>query len=176
MKEGHGWLTIYLQDHYAGAVAGTALFHRVAGSHRDPGVRRIVRDLASEVEHDRRELNKIMKNLTIPHDRTKEYLAWAGEKLGRFVTNGTVLRRSPLTDVVELEALSLAVEGKALGWKAMLALAESEPGLEANQIQVLLDRAYLQRSRLEELRLARAVETFGPAGPSRNPRGGFSVR
>lgn len=160
MNEGHRWLAIYLQDHYAGAVAGTALFHRVAGSHSDPVVRGVVADLAAEIDSDRRELGKIMNVLAIPHNKTKEYLAWGGEKLGRLMTNGTVLRRSPLTDVVELEALSLAVEGKALGWKALLTLAESEPGLDTDQIQVLLDRAFLQRSRLEELRLALARETF----------------
>jgi len=161
MKESHRWLSIYLQDHYAGAVAGSALFHRVAGSHGDPTVRRVVADLAAEVESDRRELDGIMQVLTIPHNKAKEYLARGGEKLGRLMTNGALLRRSPLTDIVELEALSLAVEGKALGWKAMLTLAESEPSLDANQVQVLLDRADAQQARLEELRLARAQELFG---------------
>ena len=160
MTEGHRWLAIYLQDHEAGAAAGTALFHRVAGSHSDPVVRQVVAELAAEVDSDRRELEEIMNTLTIPHNKAKECLAWGAEKLGRLMTNGAVFRRSPLTDVVELEALSLAVEGKALGWKAMLTLAESEPGLDTDQIQVLLDRAVLQRSRLEELRLARARGTF----------------
>jgi hypothetical protein len=161
MRQSRRWLTIYLQDHYAGAVAGVALFQRVAGSHGNPGVRRVVADLAEEVEGDRRELDKIMNALEVPHSKTKEYLARGGEKLGRFMPNGTVIRRSPLTDVVELEALSLAVEGKALGWKAMLTLAGGEPGLDPKQIEGLLKRAGDQQARLEELRLARANEIFG---------------
>ncbi|MFZ1285504.1 MAG: hypothetical protein WAR57_00525, partial [Candidatus Phosphoribacter sp.] len=130
-------------------------------SHSDPVVRRAVADLAAEVDGDRRDLEEIMKVLSIPHSKVKENLAWGAEKLGRLVTNGAVFRRSPLTDVVELEALSLAVEGKALGWKTMLTLAVSERRLDAGQIQALLDRAVLQQSRLEELRLARARKTFG---------------
>ena len=160
MKQSHRWLTLYLQDHYAGAVAGTALFQRVASSHGDPRVRQVVADLAGQVETDRRELDEIMATLTIRHSLLKESLARVGEKLGRFVPNGALLRRSPLTDVVELEALSLAVEGKALGWKTMLTLAGTEPSLDASQVQHLLDRAHDQQVRLEELRLAVASATL----------------
>lgn len=65
MASNHKWPAISLQDHYAGATAGSRLFRRVAGLHSD----------------------------------------------------GTVLRRSQLTDVVELEALSLALESKVLDMK-----------------------------------------------------------
>jgi hypothetical protein len=108
MKRNHKWLTIYLQDHYAGATAGSRLFRRVAGSHSDPRVRQVVGALAAQVEKDQRSLAKIMRSLKIRHSRPKEGLAWGAEKLGRLKPNGTVLRRSPLTDVVELEGLSLA--------------------------------------------------------------------
>ncbi|MDQ1538943.1 MAG: hypothetical protein QOE58_3336 [Actinomycetota bacterium] len=160
MNESRRWLTGYLQDHYAGAVAGTELFRRVASSHSDARVRRVVADLAAEVETDCRELDEIMGALTIPHSKLKESVAWGVEKLGRLVPHGTVLRRSPLTDVVELEALSLAVEGKTLGWKTLLRLAETEPSLDASQVQDLVDRAEAQQARLEELRLTRANQVF----------------
>jgi hypothetical protein len=160
MRRNHKWLTIYLQDHYAGAVAGSRFFRRVAGSHSDPEVRGVVGDLAAQVEKDRRELGKIMRGLKVRHSRPKEGLAWGAEKLGRLKPNGSVFRRSPLTDVVELEALSLAVEGKALGLKTLLTLAHAEPKLDAKRVQLLLDRATTQRSRLEKLRLAHVNEVF----------------
>jgi hypothetical protein len=160
MKRNHKWLTIYLQDHYAGATAGSRLFRRVADSHSDPRVRQVVGALAAQVEKDQRSLAKIMRSLKIRHSRPKEGLAWGAEKLGRLKPNGTVLRRSPLTDVVELEGLSLAVEGKVLGMKTLLTLADAEPRLDAKKVQLLLDRATAQKARLEELRLARANEVF----------------
>lgn len=160
MNDNRRWLAIYLQDHYAGAIAGSALFHRVADSHSDPQVRKAIADLAAQVEKDRLELDGIMASLEVPHSRPKESIAWAAEKAGRLKPNGAVLRRSPLTDVVELEALSLAVEGKTLGWKTLLTLAETEPSLDAKQVQDLLDRAQAQQARLEELRLAHVDEVF----------------
>lgn len=162
------WLTIYLQDHYAGATAGSRLFRRVAGSHSDPEARRLAGALAAQVDLDRRELGKIMRRLGIRHSRPKEGLAWGAERLGRLKPNGTLLRRSPLTDVVELEALCLAVEGKALGMKTLLALAETEPNLDAKRVRLLLDRAVAQQARLEELRLARANEVFVRNGQERS--------
>ncbi|MDQ1483165.1 MAG: hypothetical protein QOF35_1241 [Actinomycetota bacterium] len=162
MNNHRKWLGIYLQEHYAGSAAGSALFHRVASSHSDPKVRQVVADLAKQVEKDQAELDEIMRVLAVPHSRPKESLAWVAEKVGRIKTNGTVVRRSPLTDVVELEALSLAVEGKALGWKTLLTLAETEPSLDPKQVQDLLDRANAQQARLEELRLARVDEVFSP--------------
>jgi hypothetical protein len=165
MNDRHRWLTVYLQDHHAAALAGLALFHRVAGSHGDPQVRRVVAELAAQVEEDRRDLERIMNALMIRQSRPKESVAWAGEKLGRLKTNGAVFRRSPLTDVIELEALSLAVEGKALGWKLFLTLTDTEPRLDADRLRFLLDRANTQHARLEELRLASASEVFG-SGPT----------
>jgi hypothetical protein len=163
-KLDHKWLAIYLQDHYAGATAGLNLFRRVAGSHSDPKARRVVADLTVQVDKDRRELRKVMRTLKIRPSRPKEGLAWGAEKLGRLKPNGTLLRRSPLTDVVELEGLSLAVEGKALGMKTLLRLAETEPKLDAKRIRLLLDRAVAQQARLEELRLTRANEVFRQTG------------
>lgn len=160
-NEGRRRLSIYLQDHYAGAVAGSSLFHRVAGSHRNPRVKQVVAELAIQVDGDRHDMDAIMASLTVRHSRTKESLAWAAERFARFKPNGAIFRRSPLTDVVELEALSLAVQGKALGLKTLLNLAETEPRLDADQVQLLLDRARAQQDRLEELRLRHVSEVFG---------------
>jgi hypothetical protein len=42
-QTGHNVLGIYLNDHLAGATAGTELARRVAGSHHDSGRRRVLR-------------------------------------------------------------------------------------------------------------------------------------
>jgi hypothetical protein len=159
------WLTVYLQDHYAAAVAGTALFHRVAGSHGDAHARSVIAELATQVEMDRRELGGIMRTLGIRHSQPKQAFAWSGEKVGRLKTNGSVFKRSPLTDVVELDALSLGVEGKVLCWKVLLTVAQAEPSLDVTQVEHLLDRAAIQRGRIEELRRASVEKLFGGVLP-----------
>ena len=47
--------------------------------------------------------------------KVAEVLVGVAETVGRLKPNGTLVRRSPLSDLMELEALSAAVEAKRLG-------------------------------------------------------------
>ena len=51
----------------------------------------------------------------------------AGERVGRLKPNGHLVRRAPLSDLVEVEAGLDAVHAKACGWQALRAA----PGLDA---------------------------------------------
>ena len=120
---GYRVLGIYLNDHLAGATAGTELAHRVARTHRAPGPGGQLKHLAAEVAQDRAALIAMMKALGIPVRAYKVYAAWIGEKAGRVKFNGRLLARSPLSDLEELELLRLGVEGKAAGWRTLRTLA-----------------------------------------------------
>jgi hypothetical protein len=65
-QSGHGLLGIYLNDHFAGATAGTQLARRVAGSHQDSPEGHALRRLATEIAEDRAALLDIMAALSIP--------------------------------------------------------------------------------------------------------------
>jgi hypothetical protein len=56
-----------------------------------------------------------MAVLDIPVVRVKVYAGWAAEKAGPLRLNGRLLNPSPLSGLVELEAVRLGVEGKAAG-------------------------------------------------------------
>src|SRR5690349_19592418 len=72
----------------------------------------------------------------------KVAVAWAGEKVGRLKLNGRVVRRSPLSPLVELEAIELGIHGKRLLW---LVLREQRPpGSDAVDLGVLITRAERQ--------------------------------
>ncbi|MDP9435302.1 MAG: hypothetical protein M3P93_08975, partial [Actinomycetota bacterium] len=45
----------------------------------------------------------------------------------RLKANGHLLRRSPLSDLVEMEALVLGVQGKAAGFRALRSIAAGDP-------------------------------------------------
>jgi hypothetical protein len=92
------------------------------------------------------------------------------EKAARLKLNGRLLSRSPLSDLVELEGLRLAVEGKAAGWRTLLGIADQEPGLDADRLQELVRRANAQISRLEELRVTTAAELFSRASTAGSAR------
>ena len=88
-------LGIYLNDHLAGATAGTELAHRMARSHGDGQDGSTLRQLAAEIAQDRAALLDIMAALGIKVRCYKVSAAWIGEKAGRLKFNGRLLTRSP---------------------------------------------------------------------------------
>ena len=158
---GSNLLGIYLNDHLAGATAGTELARRMARSHRgrkdssreDSGP---LNRLAAEIAQDRSALITIMAALGITARAYKVGAAWIGEKAGRLKFNGRLLARSPLSDLEELEILRLAVEGKAAGWRTLRARADTDARLDAGHLDELISRASRQVEELEELRVRAA--------------------
>ncbi len=157
---GYRVLGIYLNDHLAGATAGTELAHRVARTHRAPGQDGQLKRLAAEVAQDRAALIAMMKALGIPIRAYKVCAAWVGEKAGRVKFNGRLLARSPLSDLEELELLRLGVEGKAAGWRTLRALADTDRRLDPGHLDELMSRARRQADQLEELRVRAAEQVI----------------
>jgi hypothetical protein len=155
-----GMLGIYLNDHLAGATAGTELAHRMARSHGDEEDSGTLRRLAAEIGQDRAALLDIMAVLGIKVRRYKVGAAWIGEKAGRLKFNGRLFARSPLSDLEELEILRLGVEGKAAGWRSLRALAGPDPRLDPVRLDELIARARRQADVLEDLRVAAASQVL----------------
>ncbi|HEX4258308.1 MAG TPA: hypothetical protein VH089_24690 [Streptosporangiaceae bacterium] len=147
---------IYLNDHLAGATAGTELAHRVARHHDEVADRATLQRLAVEINADRRALLEIMALLGVPVRHYKTTAAWLGERAGRLKLNGRLLTRSPLSSLEELELMRLGVEGKAAGWRTLRQLADTEPQLNKAWLDELLARARSQADLLEDLRVRAA--------------------
>jgi hypothetical protein len=154
-------LGIYLNDHLMGATAGVERVRRLARTARGTDLGAALEPVAAEVAEDRAALLAIMRDLDVPVRRHKVVAGWAAEKAGLLKTNGRLVRRSPLSTVLELEVLRAAAEGKAAGWQVLRRLAESDARLDAHRLDTLLERAARQRETLEEWRVRRAVEVFG---------------
>jgi hypothetical protein len=150
----------YLQDHYAGSAAGIELFRRAAQQQSDPVARTAITEMVEEVENDRAALERFLTAVGSKPDPLKNAGAWLAEKLSRLKPNGELLHRSPLSDVVELEALRLAVEGKAAGWRVLRRLAEDDDRFDRSELDQLLKSAADQIDRLEKLRMAAAERVF----------------
>lgn len=153
-------LGIYLNDHLAGATGGRELFRRAARAQRGTAAGATLQELCSQIEQDRTALLAMMGGLDIPVRSYKVWLGWTAEKAGRLKLNGSLLRRSALSPVIELEAMTLGVAGKAAGWRLLRAMAEREPRLDADLLDGLLSRAADQEKTLERLRLAAATTAF----------------
>jgi hypothetical protein len=145
-------LAIYLNDHLAGSNAVVTRVRRAARAHEHEELGRFLAALAVEIEADRGALLRVMAAASARPQRVKLGLARAAEVAGRLKLNGRLLRRSPLSVLVELEATELGITGKLLLWQALR--AARPPGSEAVDLDVLIDRAEAQRADVERRRRA----------------------
>jgi hypothetical protein len=140
------YIAVYLNDHLAGSTAAVELARRAAGEHDGTELGAFLSRLATEIAEDRTALRRVMKEAGAWPDPAKQTLAWVAEKIGRLKFNGRLRGRSPLSTLVELEALELGVYGKLLLWEL---LREQRPlGSAAVDLDDLIGRA---RSQLDEI-------------------------
>ena len=154
-------LGIYLNDHYAGATAGLALFRRAAGAQAGTPAGAELQRLAGEVAEDRAALRALLDRLGVPVQRSKVLSGWVLEKAARLKPNGRAVRRSPLSSLVELEALVLGVQGKGAGFAALR--AADLPGQDPAELDRLIAQAERQAEALERLRRQVAAEVLSRA-------------
>ena len=154
-------LEIYLADHLAAATAGVALARRTAKSNAATAFGDPLRRLAAEIEDDRRTVQNMVAEFGFRESKAKDAVAWVGEKVGRLKLNGQIRGYSPLSRVLELEALSVGVAGKLALCQSLQTVASTAERLRSVDLEQLAARARGQRDEIEELRLRAAREAFG---------------
>lgn len=153
----HKLLAIYLNDHYAASLAGHDVALRSASSNAGNEFGGYLSELIAQIESERSELERVMESLEVKIDRLKVSAAWTAEKVGRLKLNGRLRAYSPLSRVIELEALSAGINAKKGMWRALeLWRSKGEP-IASVDLAALIDQAEAQRARVEELRL-KAIE------------------
>lgn len=150
------WLAIYLQDHHAAGVAGSKLADRSASSAQGDQ-RAELSGVAQEIAEDLATLESIMHELGTTPNRMKDSIARVGERLGRLKPNGRLVRRSPLSDVLELEMLVAGITAKRALWVSL----RSAEVLPTERLDQLIGRADDQRRVVESAREAAARRAFG---------------
>jgi hypothetical protein len=153
-------LSVYLHDHLAGAAGGVELAHRVAKAHADSPIGPALDRLAREIEQDRDSLRQILSDLRMPDHHVHEGLTWLAEKAARLKPNGQLIGRSPLSSLVEIETMRIALEGKRAGWVSLRILADHDSRLNTDRLDALIARAIDQADRAEQLRQTVAATVF----------------
>ncbi|MEX1142500.1 MAG: hypothetical protein WD399_08350 [Thermoleophilaceae bacterium] len=160
---------IYLNDHLAGATGIVELVRRARGENEGTELGGFLSTLAAEIEQDRETLRELMASLEVGEDRVKQIAAWTAEKAGRLKLNGRLLGQSPLTPVVELEALQVGVTAKAALWRMLAEL--DDPRLAGPDFEGLTARAERQREQIDRHRIAAgriALRGDGDLAPRRS--------
>lgn len=144
----------YIQHHWVASKGGVDMFRRSARSHSVPRARETLSRLADEIAEDRASLKSIMRRMGVGSVPVLQAAASVGETVGRLKPNGTLIRRSPLSDLIEVEMLATAVEAKKSGWLTLRLLADTDDRLDAAELDRLIERADAQRQALEDIRPA----------------------
>ena len=153
-------LSVYLHDHLAGAAGGLELARHAAKEQADTPAGPVLAALAHEIERDRDSLRTILDDLGMSDFAVHEAATWLAEKVARLKPNGQLVGRSPLTSLVEIETLRIALIGKLAGWSSLRVLADDDPRLDAEHLDRLIARGNEQADIAEELRKSVASKVF----------------
>lgn len=141
-------LRIYVNDHRAGAVAGVSLCRRMSEQDGGTSLSDLAAELLIELESDRDELEHYAVSNGIAADPFKRFGAAIAERVARLKPNGRIIRRSPLSDVLETEALMIAIDAKRALWQSLVAGDRIAP-FDVERLEQLMQRAGSQLVRLE---------------------------
>lgn len=149
-------LAIYLNDHRAGAVAGAELAKRTLGNNRGTEYEAFLERLLADIQEDQAALERIVERSGIPKSPVKPGLAWVSEKVGRLKLNGAITGYSPLSRLLELEALRLGIQGKWCLWRSLKAAHPAGAAVTDEELDELIGRAEAQLEVVEEHRVKAA--------------------
>ena len=151
-------LPIYLNDHLGAAVAGRERCRYAATQNEGTELGAFLARLLREIEEDAATLRRVMARVGAAESPLKLAIGLAAERAGRLKLNGQVTGYSPLSRLLDLEGLSLGVEGKRRLWLALGELGDAR--LQEFDFGGLAERATRQRDELEQHRLAAARTAF----------------
>ncbi len=148
--------TSYLVGHLAGAEGGVKLVWRIADSDPGTALGGFASALAREIEEDKTTLADIIDRLGFSSQGFQELLARVMETAAQRVLEIQAGDDERVVSLVQLETLSLGIEGKRCLWKALAAATAGDARLEGIDFDHLIERAETQREGVEQHRLEAA--------------------
>lgn len=156
-------LAAYLHSHLIAAEAGERLFGQAAKTWKVSARADTISRLRTEVRTDKKALESIAASLGLGMPGYKKPFAWAGALLGSLGPVNLLHMRTGAAEQLELEALISAVTGKSLLWETLLRLADTNPRIRKEEVNLLLERAGGQVRELKDLLAETVPERFSAA-------------
>jgi hypothetical protein len=157
------YIETYLQDHRAGAEAGSDLARRLYEENKGTQYEAFLGDLAEQIEEDLLVLEQIMDRFDVERPALKAAVAKIGERFGRLKPNDQLTGYSPLSRVLEFEGLRAGVQGKLSMWDALMEVAPFDNRLDQEELGRLIVRAEAQLKGLRVHHRLAAREAFAAA-------------
>jgi hypothetical protein len=153
-------LRIYLSDHRAAAAAGAARAKRFAEANAETFLGAAAADVQHQIDADVDVLDDILDRLGCAPSWWKIMAARAVEVAGRLKLNGRLVGYSPLSRLIELEALVSGILAKESLWQTLALVQQRRSELNGFDFNDLQRRAMQQRMQLETHRSPTVDEAF----------------
>lgn len=147
----------YLRDHLAGSAAGRALASRVRDAATGSWLASDLDVFLGELDHDRAVLQQLLEGMGEQSKPLRQRAGRVAESASHLLLSSLATRDRGLSRLLELETLSLGVEGKRLLWLTLSARQEAGMTPSEGDFADLADRAARQREMLEGHRRAAAT-------------------
>lgn len=122
-------LDAYLNDHLAGAAAAVELVERIGDNNPGTALAAHLEELGKAIEADLDTLEQLMERLGVTPSRPKQVAGKVLETLSRFRLNERITGSTDVTRLMEIETLSLGIEGKLALWRSLEQVTGSRPEL-----------------------------------------------
>jgi hypothetical protein len=119
-------LRIYLSDHLALMVGELELAVRCRSANNGTALGEFLSRLETEIGLQKAIVDEVLERIGGKESRLKNSAAWIAEKLGRFKLNGSLLKYSDLSRLVELEALAAASLERTILWQTLDLVLKSD--------------------------------------------------
>jgi len=147
-------LSIYLNDHLAGANIATEILEHLASETAE--LSSSLTSLKTEIEEDRKQLKAVMARHKIEESSVRKAGGWLAELLTEIKLEVDDDPEGPLRRLERLEALAIGIDGKIALWRALQTAALANGDIQDVDYERLKQRGYDQRARVEALRLQAA--------------------
>ncbi len=157
-------LGTYLHDHLAGAAYAIDLVEFMRDQHSDEDLGCFAAEILAEIKQDRATLRQISERVGTGGSTLKEAASWVGEKISRFKLGHDA--GSGLATFEGLEFLAIGILGKRALWRALAAIAPSDPRLAGVDFDALAASAQKQYEKVDQRRLLLARTALRPNSES----------
>jgi hypothetical protein len=154
-------LGIYLNDQLALGIVWRELARRAQRNNTGFLLGDALEGVAKGIAEDVETFERIMASVGVARSPVKGPLAIAGERVSRLKLNGRLTTYSPLSRFLELDVLTMGIDGKVQLWTTLRDLAGLGPRLHDVDFDHLIVRARSQREALEPFRAQAGREAFG---------------
>jgi hypothetical protein len=154
------FLGIYLNDQLAMGVLWRDMARRAQRNNRGTELGDALAEVAQGITEDVETFREIMRRVGVWMNPVKPMLAAGAERLGRLKFNGRLTSYSPLSRFVELEFLTMGIDGKKQLWRTLRDLAGFAARLPEVDFDALIDRAERQRAILDPFRIQAGTEAL----------------